>query len=170
MGMSGHSKWATIHRQKEVKDAKRGVLFTKLGRAISIAVRQGRGVDEAVERAKHFNMPKENILRAIERATGGGGEQIQESLFEGFLPGGVAVLVSALSDNHLRTAQQVRAILDKGGGKLAGRGAVAYLFSADMKPNFLVEIKEVVMRQKIETLLEELEDLDDVQRVYTNYA
>lgn len=168
--MSGHSKWATIHRQKEVKDAQRGAIFTKLGRAISVAVREGKGVEEAVAKARQFNMPKENINRAIERASGAHVQQLEEAMFEGFLPGGAAVLVQTLSDNHLRTAQEVRGILDKGGGKLASQGAVAYLFSDDMKPNFLMEMADVRMRQKIETLLKKLEDLDDVQKVYTNYA
>lgn len=168
MSMSGHSKWATIHRSKEIKDAKRGAIFTKLGRAISVAVRQGRGVDEAVARARQFNMPKENITRAIERASST--ENLQEAMFEGFLPGGVAVMVKTLSDNHLRTAQELRGILDKSGGKLASKGAVAYLFSSDMKPNFLVEVTDTQMRQRIEAILEKLDDLEDVQEVFTNYA
>ena len=166
--MSGHSKWATIHRSKEVKDAKRGALFTKLGRAISVAVRQGRGVEDAVAKARSFNMPKDNISRAIERASNT--ENLQEAMFEGFLPGGVAVMIKTLSDNHLRTAQEVRGILDKLGGKLASKGAVAYLFSVDMKPNFLVEVTDEQMRQRIETILEKIEELDDVQEIFTNYA
>jgi len=169
--MSGHSKWATIHRQKEVNDAKRGVIFTKLGKALAYAARQGKGVDDMVAKARQYNMPRENIARAIERGMGVvAGEELHEATYEGFAPGGVAVMVHTVSDNKLRTAQQVREILDKGGGKMVGQGAVAYLFSVDMKPNFLVEVVDVEMRQKIETLLKKLEDLDDVQKVFTNYA
>ena len=161
--MSGHSKWATIHRQKEVNDAKRGVIFTKLGKALTLAARQGKGVDDMVAKARQYNMPKENIARAIERGSGAeAGEELHEVMFEGFAPGGVAVMASAVTDNKLRTAQAVWGLLKK--------GAVAYLFSVDMKPNFLVEVVDVEMRQKIEILLKKLEDLDDVQKVFTNYA
>mgnify|MGYP001595997270 FL=1 len=202
-----------------------------MGRAISVAVRAGRGVEEAVDRARQFNMPKENISRAIERASGG--EKLEEAMFEGFLPGGAAVLVQTLSDNHLRTAQEVRGILDKGGGSLGSSGSVGYLFNqlgelvvelktnqpADeqelaiidlgvgdiareeqawiihCEPKHTFEVKnqlqhlgyqlvsaELVMhptalvevaaetQAKIEAILGKLEDLDDVQKVYTNYS
>ena len=135
--MSGHSKWATIHRQKGVKDAKRGAIFTKLAGAISIAVKSGGGIGDinqnfrlrlAVDRAKQFNMPKDNIQRAIDKGLGtGGGEQPVEAVFEGFLPGGAAG-VETLTNNKLRTSQQIRTTLDKGGGSLGSSGAVGYLF------------------------------------------
>ncbi len=156
--MSGHSKWSTIHRQKEINDSKRGAMFTKLAKAITIASKQGKGLQLALEKAKQFNMPKENIQRALRPALG----ELDEVMFEGFGPGGVAIIVSAVTDNKLRTAQQVWGLLKK--------GAVAYLFSADMKPNFLVEVADAAEREKIEDLLEKLEDLDDVQKVWTNYA
>lgn len=137
--MSGHSKWATIHRQKEANDAKKGAVFTKLSLAITMAVKQGGGVDDpdknfrlrlAVDRARQFNMPKDNIFRAIEKAKGvGGGTVLSELTLEGFLPGGSGLLVEVLTDNKLRTAQRVREVVDKGGGNMAGLGAVSYLFS-----------------------------------------
>lgn len=136
--MSGHSKWATIHRQKEINDSKKGAAFTKLSQAITVAVREGGGGDPdsnfrlrlAMDRARQFNMPKENINRAIEKGIGGGeGANFSEPMFEGFLPGGVAVLVETLTDNKLRTAQQVRDVVDKNGGNMAGQGSVSYLFS-----------------------------------------
>lgn len=154
--MSGHSKWATIHRQKEVNDAKKGAVFTKLAKAITIAVKQGKGLQLALEKAKQFNMPKENIARAQRPVQG------QEVVFEGFAPGGVAVVVSAVTDNKLRTAQEIWKVLKK--------GTVAYLFSVDMKPNFLVKVADAEMRQKIEVILKKLNDVDDVRRVYSNYA
>lgn len=161
--MSGHSKWATIHRQKGINDAKKGAIFTKLGKAITIAVKEGRGLQLALEKAKQFNMPKENIARAIDRGNGTeAGEELYEVMFEGFAPGGVAVMVAAVTDNKLRTAQEV--------WKWLGKGAVAYLFSADMKPNFEVKVDDIATRARVEEILEKLADLDDVQKVWTNYA
>lgn len=137
--MSGHSKWATIHRQKDVNDSKRSAIFTKLSQAIAQAVRLGGGVSDpdknfklrlAVDRARQFNMPKENIHRAIERGVGPGeSADFSELTFEGFLPHGVVVLIDVLTDNKLRTNQQLREILDRSGGSLGGSGAVSYLFS-----------------------------------------
>ena len=226
--MSGHSKWATIHRQKGINDAKKGAIFTKLGKAITIAVKQGRGLQLALEKAKQYNMPKDNIQRALHPAQG----ELDEVMFEGFGPGGVAILVSAVTDNKLRTAAEVRGVLDKGGGSLAGQGAVSYLFSHEgeiiakpnkpveeaeleaidlgiddveaegekliiychrdqtfelkgkieklgfevesaelvMKPMTLMEVSDEDTRQKIESILGKLDDLDDVQKVWTNYA
>jgi YebC/PmpR family DNA-binding regulatory protein len=134
--MSGHSKWSQIKRQKGANDAKRGVLFTKVGREIAIAVRQGGPDAEgnyrlrlAVEKARSVNMPADNIKRAIERAAGGDKtEQFEEIVYEGYGPGGVAILVEAATDNRNRTAADVRSIFTKAGGQLAGAGAVAWQF------------------------------------------
>ena len=136
--MSGHSKWSQIKRQKGANDAKRGALFTKISREITVAARQG-GTDPdanfrlrlAVDKARRppINMPADNIKRAIERAAGGGeGEQYEEIIYEGYGPGGVAVLVEAATDNRNRTAAEVRSIFAKAGGQLAGSGAVAWQF------------------------------------------
>ena len=134
--MSGHSKWSTIKRQKGANDAKRGALFTKVAREISVAARQGGGDPDAnyrlrlaVEKARSVNMPADNIKRTIDKATGGGeGEQFEEIVYEGYGPGGVAVLVEAATDNRNRTAAEVRSIFTKAGGQLAGSGAVAWQF------------------------------------------
>ncbi len=134
--MSGHSKWSTIKRQKGANDAKRGALFTKVAREISVAARQGGGDPDAnyrlrlaVDKARSVNMPADNIKRAIEKATGGGeAEQFEEIVNEGYGPGGVAVLVEAATDNRNRTAAEVRSIFTKAGGQLAGSGAVAWQF------------------------------------------
>ncbi len=237
--MSGHSKWATIHRQKEAKDAKRGAAFTKLANVITIAVREGGGVGDpeanfklrlAVEKARSINMPKDNIQRAIDRGTGVGGNVIfEQAMYEGFGPGGAAVLVDVATDNKQRTVSEVKNIFDKSGGNMGGVGSVSYLFrkrglleiereqdsdEAMMKlidlgvedieetddgflvysdPHKLYEIKssiesaglkvrsaELVMdpttsielsgetAEKLQSLLLKLEDLDDVQKVYTN--
>jgi YebC/PmpR family DNA-binding regulatory protein len=159
--MSGHSKWATIHRQKEAKDSKRGAAFTRLAQAIVVAVRSGGGIGEpeknfklrlAVEKARAANMPKENIKRAIEKGMGGGdGSNLVEVTFEGFLPGNVGVLVDVVTDNKLRTAQQVREIVDKNGGNMASAGAVAYQF---------VQLGEIRVVNKSLTDVDELTFID----------
>jgi YebC/PmpR family DNA-binding regulatory protein len=134
--MSGHSKWSTIKRQKGANDAKRGALFTKVAREISVAARLGGGDPDAnyrlrlaIEKARSVNMPADNIKRTIDKATGGGdAEQIEEIVYEGYGPGGVAVLVEAQTDNRNRTAAEVRSMFSKSGGQLAGAGAVAWQF------------------------------------------
>jgi len=142
--MSGHSKWSTIKRQKGANDAKRGALFTKVAREISVAARAGGGDPDAnyrlrlaMEKARSVNMPADNIKRTIEKATGGGdAEQFEEIVYEGYGPGGVAVLVEAATDNRNRTAAEVRSIFTKTGGQLAGSGAVAWQF----EPRGLIEV------------------------------
>jgi YebC/PmpR family DNA-binding regulatory protein len=134
--MSGHSKWSTIKRQKGANDAKRGALFTKLGKEISIAARAGGGDPEAnyrlrlvVDKARGANMPADNIKRAIERAAGGDKAiEFEEITYEGYGPGGVALLVETATDNKNRTAAEVRSIFAKAGGQLAGQGSVAWQF------------------------------------------
>ena len=138
--MSGHSKWSKIHRQKGITDAKRGQQFTKLGRAITVAVRAGGRVTDpganfqlrlAIEKAKQFNMPKANIDRAIQRGAGKGeGSELMEITYEGYGPEGIAVLVEAATDNKQRTGQEIRNLFEKGGGSLAGPGAVSYQFES----------------------------------------
>jgi len=237
--MSGHSKWATIKRQKGANDTKRGQLFTKLSNAITIAVRQGGGVADpefnfklrlTIDKARAANMPKENIERAIKKASGSGAEEVQELLYEGFAPGGVAVIVEAVTDNKQRTFSQVKNIFDKNGGSLGSSGSVSYMFSrrgeitaakngassdemlakgidaniSDMEddensvffytdPQELQNVKKNLetqgvsvesaqliyaptnyissdnaVQEKVLNLVEKLEELDDVQEVYTN--
>jgi YebC/PmpR family DNA-binding regulatory protein len=134
--MSGHSKWSSIKRDKGVNDVKRGAIFTKMGREIAVAARAGGGDPEgnfrlrlAIEKARGVNMPMDTIKRAIEKAAGGGAaDQYEEIVYEGYGPGGVAVLVEAATDNRNRTAADVRSIFAKTGGQLAGSGTVAWQF------------------------------------------
>lgn len=134
--MAGHSKWAQIKRQKGVADARRGALFTKLAREITVAARQGGGDPDlnprlrlAVERARDANMPMENIERAIKRGVGEtDAAALQEVTYEAYGPGGVAILIEAMTDNRNRTVADVRAIFNKFGGNLAEAGAVTWLF------------------------------------------
>ena len=134
--MSGHSKWSQIKRQKGAADAKRGQLFTKLGREITVAAREG-GPDPdgnarlrlAVQRAREANMPAETIERAIKRGGGSGdGTTLEEITYEGYGPGGVAILVEAMTDNRNRTVAEVRNAFKGGGGTLGESGSVAWQF------------------------------------------
>src|SRR5665648_51508 len=135
--MSGHSKWASIKHKKAAVDAKRGNLFGKLSRAITVAAREGGGdpemnaaLTQAVQKAKDANMPNDNIERAVKKGTGEGseGETFMHLTYEGYGPSGVAVYVTALTDNRNRTAADVRHIFDKSGGKLGTDGSVAWIF------------------------------------------
>jgi len=138
MGMSGHSKWASIKHQKGAKDVQRGALFTKLAREISVAVRAGGGGDPeanyrlrlAVQKAKSNNMPNDNIERSIKKALGeGDGANYDEVMYEGFGPGGAAILVQALTDNRNRTVSEVRSVFSKYGGNMGESGSVGWMFA-----------------------------------------
>jgi YebC/PmpR family DNA-binding regulatory protein len=135
--MAGHSKWAGIKHKKAIVDARRGKLFTKLARAITVAAKEGGGdVDGnpslalAVQKAKDASMPKDNIERAIAKGTGDGADAaaLEQVLYEGYGPGGVAMLVEATTDNRNRTGSDVRHLFAKHGGSLGEPGSVAYLF------------------------------------------
>lgn len=132
--MSGHSKWSTIKRQKGVKDAARGAVFTKLGNAIALAARGGADPDTnfslrlAIDKAKAANMPMVNIQRAIDRVSDKSAAQVQEVLYEGYGPGGVAIMVECATDNINRTYPEVRLAFSKHGGNIAEKGAVAFQF------------------------------------------
>ena len=236
--MSGHSKWSTIKRQKGLNDAKRGAVFTKLSREIILAAKQG-GTDTAmnfklrlaVQRAKASNMPNDNIERAIAKAAGGAGEeQLEELTYEGYGPGGTAIIVQVLTDNKNRTVAEVRHRFSRSGGNLGENGSVGWQFEAKglitvpvkgnapddiallaidagaddvnvddesievqtepgsleavrkalegsgievenadfaMIPKVTVELDEKTAHQALK-LIDALEDLEDVQRVYSN--
>ncbi len=164
--MSGHSKWATIRRKKGALDAKRGKVFTGLIKEIMIAAREG-GADEsgnpklrtAIAAAKAANMPNENIKRAIQRGTGGlPGVHYEEVSYEGYGPGGVAVLVECMTDNKQRTVSEIRHIFNKYNGSLAENGAVAWMF--DTKGLFTIDKKNITEEALMEHVLES--DADDM--------
>ena len=135
--MSGHSKWSTIKHQKGAKDAKRGKLFAKLIRAIEVAARSGganpegnAALADAIQKARDNSVPNDTIDRAVKRGAGElGGQQLELVTYEGYAPGGVAVLVEALTDNRNRTAADIRHVFTRGGGSIADPGSVAYLFT-----------------------------------------
>lgn len=184
--MSGHSKWAQIKRKKGAEDQKRGQLFTKLAREITVAAREGGGDPDmsftlrlAVDRAKAANMPKENIERAIRRGTGEvkGEAQYEEAIYEGYGPDGAAIIVSSLTDNRNRTVADVRRAFTKHGGSLAEAGAVTWLFEprglilvaaegTAAEELALLAIDEGAADVKIEDRLVEIyTDLHDLQEV-----
>lgn len=235
--MSGHSKWSTIKRKKGAADAKRGQIFTKLSREIEAAARQGDPDPEmnfrlrlAVQKARDNNMPVENIERSIKRATGdSGAAQLVEATYEGYGPGGTAILLEALTDNKNRTTAEVRNVFDRGNGSLGESGCVTWIFESkgvitvsaggdteelalnaidagaeDVKddegaleiqtsPEDLEKVRKALEEQGVEIasseltmvpsnlvmldekaaiqalkLMDRLEEIDDVQRVFTN--
>ncbi len=179
--MSGHSKWSTIKRAKGAADAKRGALFTKLARNISLAAREGGGGDPdmnfrlriAIDQARSNNMPQDSITRAIRRATGEGGEgmeDLSEVTYEGYGPSGGAILVKALTTNRNRTASEVRSAFNKGGGNLGEAGCVAWNF--DSRGVIILEVAdESVAEELIMTAIDaEADDVnfeDGILEVYT---
>ena len=240
--MSGHSKWSTIKRAKGAADLKRGLTFTKISNAITIAVKASGGITDpnsnfrlrlAVEEAKAANMPKDNIERAIQKAVGKGASDLQEVVYEGFAPEGISVIIEAATDNDLRTTSEIKSIFNKTGGNFGERGSVAYQFEqkgeivlakdgkaldevfngaaesgaedvadhangfvvytkpAEMakvsgilkgkgfsitsaglirKPLVPISIDDSAKRDRVINFLQKLEDLDDVQRIYSNLA
>src|ERR687889_91098 len=182
--MAGHSKWAGIKHKKAIVDARRGKLFTKLARAITVAAKEGGGDIEgnpalslAVQKAKDASMPKDNIERAIAKGTGEGGDAdaLEAVMYEGYGPGGVALLVEATTDNRNRTGSEVRHAFGKHSGNLGEPGSVAYLFDKQgvvvvvaQRPKTLVPLDEEGAT-KLMRLIDALEDLDDVDAVHANF-
>jgi len=176
--MSGHSKWSTIKRKKGAADAKRGKIFTKLIRELSTAARLGGGDPGAnprlrlvIDRARAANMPKDNIERGIQKGVGGAeGERFEEVVYEGYGPGGVAILLEALTDNRNRTVGEVRHVLTKFGGNLGASGCVSYLF--DKRGLIVVERgaadPDAVLEAALEAGAEDVVVSDDAIEVVTD--
>jgi YebC/PmpR family DNA-binding regulatory protein len=177
--MSGHSKWSTIRHKKGAADAKRGKIFTKLIKEITVAARMGGGGDPssnprlrtAIQAAKSENMPKDNIERAIKKGTGElEGVNYEESVYEGYGPGGAAVFVESLTDNKNRAVADIRHIFNKNGGSLGETGCVAWMFSK--KGYIVVEKKavdeDVLMEKAIEAGAEDVREDDGTFEIITN--
>lgn len=177
--MSGHSHWAGIKHKKAISDAKRANIFTKFGRLITIAAREGGGSPDsnlklklAIDQARSVNMPKENIERAIKRGTGELKDQaeIQEIIYEVFGPGGIMMIIKTLTDNKNRTVSEIKAILGKFGGKMGGAGSVMWNFEiseAEYKPKNTLGA-DAGIKAQYERLLEALDEQDDVQEIFDN--
>lgn len=170
--MSGHSKWSTIKRQKAVTDAKRGAVFTKLGNQIAIAARSGTDpasnstLAMVIEKAKAANMPMNNIERAIQRVADKNAAVLQEVLYEGYGPGGVAILVEVATDNLNRTYPEVRLAFSKHGGNIAEKGAVAFQFDR----RGLIRVKgegDELMMQALEAGASDVQEEDGETLIYT---
>ncbi len=176
--MSGHSKWSTIKRKKGKTDAARAAVFTRIGREIQVAVREGGSADPAsnfklrmvIDKAKAANVPNDNIERSIKKAAGGGDGKDYESLtYEGYGPSGVAVIVETLTDNRNRTAGEMRHYFDKCGGNLGSTGCVSFMFT---KKGIIVIEREgldedAVMEAALEAGASDFQADEDVFEIYT---
>jgi len=175
--MSGHSKWSTIKRKKGAEDAKRGKIFTRLAREITVAARNGGGDPStnsslrlAVDKARGANMPKDNIERAIKRGTGElEGGHLEEVIYEGYAPHGVALLVECVTDNRNRTISEVRRVFNRGGGNMAEAGAVAWMF--DTKGYITVERDDLdpddIFMMAVDAGAEDVETSEEFVEIYT---
>ena len=177
--MAGHSKWSQIKHKKAATDAKRSQIFSKMARLISLAARKGDNPEtnselrSAIERAKEVNMPKDAIERAIKKGAGKiEGAQLESVCYEAYGPGGVAIVIEGITDNKNRTTAEIKHILSKHGAKLGESGSALWAFEKAEKgweAKHKVEISEEDA-EKLDRLLEELDDHDDVQELYTNAA
>ncbi len=179
--MSGHSKWATIKRSKGAADLKRGLTFTKISNAITVAVKQSGGITDpnsnfklrlAVDSARSANMPKDNIERAIQKAIGKDAGEIQEVIYEGFAPEGVSVIIEAATDNAMRTTSEIKSIFNKEGGSFGQPGSVAYQF--EQKGRIIVNKNNKTIDELFQIALEsgaeDIEDSQDKVIITTSYA
>jgi YebC/PmpR family DNA-binding regulatory protein len=182
--MSGHSHFSTIKRKKEATDKKRGQLFSKISRMISIAVKE-KGADStvnprlklAIEKAKDCNMPKENIERAIKKADSGEkSENLEEAIYEGYGPAGVAIIIEVITDNKNRALAEIKQILSAHQGKLVSEGGAKWLFqrkinqqtnNLEWQPNQEIEVSEQEKNTCLK-LFEALDENDSVQEIYSN--
>lgn len=176
--MSGHSKWANIKNKKEKTDSQRGKIFTKIGREIAIAVKEGGGdpnnnskLRDVIAKAKAANMPNDNIARSIKKAAGEAGSvNYEEITYEGYGPNGIAMIVEVVTDNRNRTAADVRHLFDKSGGSLGASGCVSWMFN---KRGLIVVEKSVkidedeLMMQSLDAGAEDFVPLEDAYEIYT---
>ena len=171
--MSGHSKWATTKRQKAVVDAKRGALFTKIGNQIAIAARAGTdpamnpSLAMILEKARHANMPKANIERAIARASDKSSADLIEETYEAYGPGGVGIIIEVATDNKNRTLPEVRHTLDKNGGRMADAGSVMFQFARKGVIETSAKGEEVLMTA-LDAGAEDATEEDDITIIYTS--
>lgn len=179
--MSGHSKWATIKRAKGAADLKRGLTFTKISNAITVAVKASGGITDpnsnfklrlAVDEARAANMPKENIERAIQKAVGKDAGEVQEVIYEGFAPEGVSVIIEAATDNTMRTTSEIKSIFNKEGGNFGQPGSVAYQF--EQKGRIIINKNGKTIDELFEIALqsgaEDIEDVGNNAVIQTAYA
>ncbi len=174
--MSGHNKWSQIKHKKAATDAKKSKIFTKIVRLITVESKKTKGdtnspsLRMAIEKAKQANMPSDNIERAIKKGATDNGAQMEAITYEAYGPGGVGIIIEALTDNRNKAAQEVKWILSRNGYALAGIGSVTWGFKKENMewiPQMTTPISDEDA-EKLETLIDELEENDEVQDVYTN--
>ena len=175
--MAGHNKWSKIKHKKAATDAQKSKIFSKHASLIAMEARnaggdiQSPGLAAAIERAKKDSMPKENIERAISRGSGADAANLEEILYEGYGPGGTAILIKAVTDNKNRTAPEIRAIFTKAGYQIGTPGSAAWAFTKTTDegyiPNTPVDLSDAD-GEKLANLIEKLEEQDDVQDVFTS--
>lgn len=173
--MSGHNKWSKIKHKKAATDAAKGKVFSKHSALITMEVKKAGGnadaanVVAAIDRAKKDSMPKDNIERAIQKGSGAGAANLEEVMFEGYGPGGVAILIQAVTDNNNRTAPEIRHIFTKAGLELGTPGSASWAFTKTAEgyvPNSPMELDDAT-GEKLADFIEKLEDQDDVTDVYS---
>lgn len=174
--MAGHNKWIQIKRQKGVEDAKKSKLFGILTKTISIEAKKANGdrnlpgLRTAIDKARTANMPNENIERAIKNALGKEGKQLEEVIYEGYGPGGVALIIEGITDNKNRSSQEIKHLLTEHGGSLATPGAVLWAFQKSAEGWLATNRAEVdeTTREQIIKLVASLEENADIKKVITN--
>lgn len=175
--MSGHNKWSQIKRKKGKEDARKGKLFSLLGRQITLEMKKSGskdapGVKAAIDRARKENMPNDNINRAITKGTGANAESYEEVMYEAYGPGGAALILEGITDNKNRTVQELRHLLSEHGGNLGATGSTTWAFSkvnSEWQPNSPLKISDAD-QEKLYELIEKLEDHQDIKKVFTNEA
>ena len=178
--MSGHNKWSKIKNKKAITDAYKAKVFSKLVRAITVESKLTKGdvnspsLRTAIEKARQANVPSDNIDRAVKKGTGGEAGQMESITYESYGPGGCALIIEALTDNRNKAAQEIKHILSKNGFELASHGSASWAFTKNLPgsedlwtPNMSIKMGEGD-GEKLSSLIEELEENDEVQEVYTN--
>lgn len=176
--MSGHSKWSTIKHKKALTDARKGKVFSKIAKMITIAARKGGDPEMnpslrlAIEKARQTNMPKDNIERAIKKGTGEDkSSQLEEATYEAYGPNGTPIIIETITDNKNRTLSEIKHILNNHNCKLAEAGSVKYMFEKkgeDWIPKYPIDITDVNIKTQLTKLFEELDEQDDVKEIYSN--
>lgn len=176
--MSGHSKWSTIKHKKALTDAKRSKVFSKIASVVTIAAKKGSDplknptLRTAIEKAREVNMPKENIERAIKRGTGEiGGAEIEEVIYGAFGPGGVAMLITAITDNKNRTLSEIKQVLKSHNAKFTEINSIQWMFhrdGADWVPNSPIKIEDEDIKKHLDALYDDLDEQQDTSEIYDN--
>ncbi len=174
--MSGHSKWSKIKHKKAASDAQKSKVFGKLAHLIATESRSAKGdvnapnLRAAIEKARGANMPSDNIERAVKKGVAGGADQMEHVVYEAYGPGGSALIIEGLTDNRNRTSQEIRHLLSMHGASLAEQGAASWAFEkkdGEWVPKISIPLSDED-GEKLGTIIEELEDSDDVQNIFTN--